>query len=286
MARESEQLDTVIKVVTPENIAFDYRIAGPVRRFVAYLMDVAIRGIVLACCGIAFSLIFGAIGLWGFGAMLSLVLWFLLSWFYGGLLETFWNGQTVGKRMMGLRVLSVEGQPINAMQAVMRNILREVDSLPFFTSLLGLLVAMMNPRFQRLGDLACGTMVVVEEKRWLHGLVDFQDAAVVQLAASLPARFETPRSLARAVAAYAERRKKFSPGRRNDVARHLAEPLRQKFGLPPDTHHDMLLCALYYRTFIGDQDLRAAQTTSPPAPVPGPMAPSLAAVDVPIDTSS
>ena len=59
-----------------------------------------------------------------------LLLAFAVSWFYFGLFETFWNGQTPGKRMMGLRVLSVTGQPINAMQAILRNILRAVDAMP------------------------------------------------------------------------------------------------------------------------------------------------------------
>jgi uncharacterized RDD family membrane protein YckC len=292
MARESEQLDTVIKVVTPENIAFDYRIAGPMRRFVAYLLDMLICAAAAYGVGLLVIPLTNAVGLVGFGLFIYFVVLFLLFWFYGGLLETLWNGQTVGKRMMGLRVLSFDGQRINAMQAIMRNILRFVDSLPFFTALLGLLVAMMNRRFQRLGDLACGTMVVVEEKSWLHGLMNFQDAAVVQLAAALPARFETPKSLAQAVAAYAERRKNFSPGRRNDIARHLAEPLRVKFGLPPDTNHDMLLCALYHRTFVADQDLNAAPGIGPPAPAIGPPAPvprpiaPLPVIDVSIDTSS
>jgi hypothetical protein len=52
---------------------------------------------------------------------------------------------------------------------------------------------------------------------------------------------------------YVDRRRFFQPERRREVARHLAEPLIRQFGLLPDTSHDLLLCALYYRTFIADR---------------------------------
>ena len=61
------------------------------------------------------------------------------------------------------------------------------------------------------------------------------------------------RSLAKALATYVERRKFFSPPRRKEVAKHLAEPLLAKFGLPGDTSYDLLLCSLFYRTFIADR---------------------------------
>ncbi|MFP6659513.1 MAG: RDD family protein, partial [Pirellulales bacterium] len=128
MAQGIEQLNTTIRVVTPENIAFEYRIAGPSRRLLAYLIDLMLRCFIFFACSILVGWTFGILGLWGFGAALFVVLWFLFDWFYGGILETFWNGQTVGKKAMGLRVLTAEGQPINGMQAVMRNILRAVAS--------------------------------------------------------------------------------------------------------------------------------------------------------------
>lgn len=65
---------------------------------------------------------------------------------------------------MGIRVVSIEGQPITPLQALLRNILREVDAQPIVFYQVGLRTAMLNRRFQRLGDLACGTMVVVETR--------------------------------------------------------------------------------------------------------------------------
>jgi uncharacterized RDD family membrane protein YckC len=265
MANSNGQLDSRVEVVTPENIAFQYRIAGPFRRFPAYAVDMLIRiGIFLGSSALFFT-IFGAIDtrLTGFALALTLVLWFILDWFYGGLFETFWNGQTPGKRMMGLRVLSIDGQPINALQAVLRNILRAVDMMPVVplpgagfpipVFLLGPITCMLNDRYQRLGDLACGTMVVVEEGQWAVGLARVTETEAIRLAAYLPPGVRITRELARALSDYVDRRKVFGFARRAEIARHLAEPLRVRFNLHPETSPDLLLCALYYRAFIADK---------------------------------
>jgi hypothetical protein len=207
---------------------------------------------------------------WG----LSLLLWFILSWFYGGLFETFWNGQTPGKRVMRIRVVSIDGQPINGIQATLRNFLLVVDALPPFITVpfplfqVGLFAALSNDRFQRLGDMAAGTMVVIEEGHWLRGLIDLKDPDVVRLANQLPANFQMKRPLARAISAYVERRGSFSFGRRLEIARHVAEPLRERLNLPPNTNLDLLLCALYYLTFITERQEEPLLRDGPPEAEP------------------
>ena len=119
MAPAARQLDNRIKVVTPENIAFEYLVAGPFSRLPAYLIVVLIRVGLLVGVSLVLWFGLGMVDLPEMGVGLSLVLWLLLEWFYGGLFETFWNGQTPGKRMMRLRVVTVDGQPINALQAVL-----------------------------------------------------------------------------------------------------------------------------------------------------------------------
>lgn len=263
MADSIGQLDTYIEIVTPENIAFQYRLAGPFRRLPAFLIDLLIRLVVavgsMAVAGYAFH----AVGTEGLGMGATLVLWFLLTWFYGGLFEAFWNGQTPGKWMMGIRVVSIEGQPITALQAILRNILREIDAQPLWFYQVGLLTAMLNRRFQRLGDLACGTMVVDETRRRLEDVTRTSEPEALRLASLIPPSFQPSRSLARALAAYAERRRLFSWGRRMEIARHLGEPLRQKFQLPVNIDLDMLLCGLYHRTFIADREEPSEPNRSP-----------------------
>ena len=116
MATRNGQLDTRIEVVTPENISFEYRVAGPFRRYLAYLIDLTLRTFVFVLLYFAVMLPFSAVGLYGFGFAIVVIIWFISSWFYGGLLETYWNGQTVGKRLLGIRVLTMDGQPINGLQ--------------------------------------------------------------------------------------------------------------------------------------------------------------------------
>src|SRR5438309_6319001 len=118
MAETSHQFDTSIDLVTPENIAFRYHIAGPFQRLWPYMIDWMIRiaflGALLIgilCSGFVLA---GGFGLWAIVA-------FLTDWFYGGIFEAVWNGQTPGKRACRMRVVSVDGSPITGMQAVLRN---------------------------------------------------------------------------------------------------------------------------------------------------------------------
>jgi len=260
---KQDKLDSIIRVVTPENIGFEYRLAGPFRRLPAFLIDFAI----VAAINIAIFVIFILTVAWtgGMGAFAMLVTWFAVFWFFGGICETLLNGQTPGKWLLGLRTLTYEGQPISALQAIFRNLMRAADLI---MPLLGLAVMMFNRRFQRLGDLVAGTIVVVEERHWLTGVAKLDDPRAIQLAAYLPPNYVVSRSLAKALATYVERRKFFSPPRRKEVAKHLAEPLLAKFGLPADTSYDLLLCSLFYRTFIADRgddekQLEAARKQNP-----------------------
>ena len=261
MVADPQQLDNTIEIVTPENIAFRYQVAGPFRRLPAYLIDLVIRAVMFIAGSIILSIFFGLVGLPGIGFALTLVLWFALEWFYGGLFETFWNGQTPGKRMMRIRVLSVDGQPINGLQAVLRNVLRALDQQPVVFSLVGLVTAALNDRFQRMGDLACGTMVVIEEPQWFRGVIRLGEPEAIRLAGQIPPSFQASRTMARALAAYVERRENIVPMRRLEIAWHLGEPLREKLDLPPGTDPDMLLCGLYQRTFITEWDVETPART-------------------------
>ncbi len=249
MPLNNPPLDATIHVVTPENIAFEYRLAGPFRRLPAFLLDFCIGTVIFLGLVMAISLTV-SIASGSLAAAMVMLLFFVVWWFYGVLFETFMNGQTPGKHVLGLRVLTDAGQPINGMQATLRNLLRAADLL---FPLLGLLVMALNRKYQRLGDLVAGTIVVVEERQWLTGVARLEDPRAIQLAAYLPPNFVVSRSLAKSLATYVERRRFFTPPRRREVARHLAIPLLDRFGLPPDTSYDLLLCALYYRTFIADR---------------------------------
>lgn len=237
-----EALDTTVNIPTPENIAFHFRIAGPFRRFPAYAIDFGIRAAILTAATMALVLAFGT----GAGIGLILTLFFLLDWFYGAVCEGFFNGRTLGKKAMRLRVVSTDGLPISPAQAILRNFLRAADYMPIF--LLPVAVScFLTRRFQRLGDVVAGTMVVLEESTRIKAIAPLTDPQVVSLAESLSSRFESDRPLALALIAYIERRPTLSPPRRFEVSAHLAQPIAAKLDLPGNTNPDLLLCALHKR---------------------------------------
>lgn len=269
MAEREKPLDTTIEIVTPENIAFEYRLAGPFRRLPAFLIDLLLRVAIWMVLVIILSIFDYSFSTQGTFTSLILIAMFLMEWLYGGVLETYWNGQTIGKMLMRIRVISADGQPINGLQAMMRNFLRFADMMPMIpvaaltgepsagaipTFAFALIVPLLNSRFQRMGDIVCGTMVVVEEKSGLLETPKFEDPRVAQLAAEIPPTFTVSRTLAKALATYVDRRVLFSPARRREISEHLAKPLLHKFGFPADTSYDLLLCSLYHRTFLSDAE--------------------------------
>ncbi len=277
MESGSPAIDLTVAVQTPENISFEYQLAGPFRRFPALILDIAFRYLFV----FALILVFGFVGWMPFfqlsGALFSAFLVvgiFLLSWFYGLFFEAWWNGQTPGKRVCGLRVVSVDGRPINGIQATIRNFVRVADFFPYAstltfdaesemflipTFLVALTCMLMTRRFQRLGDIAAGTMVVVDEKSWYPKKISLKDPEIVSLAELIPASFRMSSSMAKAIALYVERRDSMTKQHREETAKILAIPLRERFDLRKDTSSDFLLCALYHREFFGEASLSAAE---------------------------
>ncbi len=262
MLDHHQQIDSHIRVVTPENIGFEYRVASPFERLVAFLIDALIMILVIGVVCILSVLLFGYFGAEGMGMGVALVTYFLISWFYGGVFETFWNGQTPGKRSLGLRVLQTDGSPINAGQAVLRNFLRFVDSQPFYTYLVGLASTAMTRRYQRLGDLACGTMVVAEDRSRATRFNEINDVLLGPVENLLPPGALPSRALAKAISQYVDRRRYFGPARRAEIARHVGEVFVKQHNLPPGIDHDALLCVLYRRAFLTNRDQEVPRSKS------------------------
>jgi len=310
MPNDVKQLDNTIEIVTPENIAVHYNVAGPFRRIPAYMLDM----LLLMAVGVAISVVLGIaaasltsltgvtlpMGLYEAGMA---VYWFIGGWFYSALFETFMNGQTPGKRLLNLRVVTVDGEPIDGMQATLRCLFRLADFMPYLPlivlvvmaermfdtsfdadygiptnvfrmayqiplGVLGLGSMMLTQRYQRIGDLVAGTVVIVEERVLSGGLAKFEDPRTQQLAAILPARLDLTKSTVKALSTYVERRKHFVPERRREIARHIAAPLLERFRLPADTSYDLFLCALYYRQFIA---AATDEVLSAPSPFGAPL---------------
>ncbi|MCP4597235.1 RDD family protein [Neptuniibacter sp.] len=149
----SELLDTSNSIETPEGIEFTSVIAGPVPRILAYLIDFGWRCLFY----IVLAIITAFIGDVGVGFFL--VLTFLTEWFYPVFFEVFRNGQTPGKKSLNLKVVNDDLTPVNGSSSVIRNLLRSADFIPSLY-LFGIISMVLSKKFQRLGDMAAGTIVI------------------------------------------------------------------------------------------------------------------------------
>lgn len=147
------RLDTTYTVNTPEGIALQLSPAGPLPRLLAWLMDLLLRSII----SILIIVILSYLGKMGIG--IAMIIIFLLEWFYPVYFELRQQGQTPGKKMLGLYVAQTDASPVTPAASIVRNLLRVVDFLPLFYGF-GFASMMLNGRFQRLGDLAANTVVL------------------------------------------------------------------------------------------------------------------------------
>ena len=147
------------RVRTPEGVAFSLRLASPVLRAGALLIDLAAVSAGWSAIGIALSLL--RLLSPDIGGLVMTVGYFVVSEGYWIACEWLWGGQTLGKRLLRLRVVDARGLRLTFTQVVLRNLLRFIDGLPLFY-LVGGAAALLSRRAQRLGDLAADTLVVWE----------------------------------------------------------------------------------------------------------------------------
>lgn len=152
-------LDTIQTVEIPENVEIELRIAGPVVRALAWVIDFIIRLIVYM---LLILFLVNYLGRLGFGLFLIAI--FLLEWFYPVFFEIYQQGATPGKKLMGIKVVNELGIPVDFAASMVRNLLRTIDFLPFLYAT-GLLAMLMNKDFKRIGDIAAGTFVIYEAEK-------------------------------------------------------------------------------------------------------------------------
>jgi uncharacterized RDD family membrane protein YckC len=142
---------------TPEGIVFSQMLAGPLSRFLAWLIDLLC---ILAMTSLV-GTVLGVIGLISadMAYAIAILVQFAIMLGYGIYYEWSWRGQTLGKRMMRLRVVDAQGLRLKFSQVVIRNLLRFIDMIPFFY-LVGGLACVISRRAQRLGDVAANTIVI------------------------------------------------------------------------------------------------------------------------------
>ena len=153
-------------VLTPEKVVVSFPVASLGTRILAHLFDLFIAIVLMGGIQVGLAVIVGLIlpevaqAVANVVAGFGLFLYFILS-------EALWQGQTVGKRVAGIRVVMTDGTPVTGLAAFYRNLLRPGDFFPMFY-MVGFVSIFTNPRAQRLGDVVAGTMVIKTVKPITH----------------------------------------------------------------------------------------------------------------------
>ena len=204
-------IDTLRPVSLPEGVEITLRLAGPLARARAWLIDFGLRAIVMMSMPPLFALLGEA------GSGLMMIAWFAIVVMYPIVFEAVWNGATPGKRACNLAVVHGDGTPIGWSAAFVRNVVRFADVLPFGYAV-GLSTMMLDGQFRRLGDLAAGTIVIHRESLAAPRKAEAPDVQAV------PPPFSLTPLEQRAVLDFAERRRTWSAERAAELA-EVAAPL-------------------------------------------------------------
>ena len=233
-----------LNIDTPEQVSLEFSLATVGSRFLALAIDTAIQigsalllfiGVGIGAAAASFTL--DQTGPW-LMAILVLGL-FVIYYVYFAVFESLWNGQTPGKRMIGLRVIHASGRPISALEAILRNIVRIADQLPGIYAV-GIVCVFFTERSQRLGDLAAGTVVVHER---VEGAVSREFTA--PRTTSVPAtRHGASRLSAEEISVielFFRRREELDGHARVRAARRIAERIRDRLEITSPIENEQLL---------------------------------------------
>lgn len=232
-------LDTDVAIETPEHIIFRHRVAGPARRMFAQLIDLVLCYAAVFVLGITLVFAFAGGGALS-GAMesalkagigLLLLLLFVAQWVYFVAWEAT-KGTTPGKMALGLRVVTTEGRPIGFTEAALRNLLRAADVLPI-GYVVGVFAIALSGRFQRLGDLVAGTLVVIPERMRAAGAVVLSPPASPEEQRELPDVVQLDADERAALELFLRRRATLGAAREHELAQMIAGPLLDRLGRDP-----------------------------------------------------
>lgn len=238
-----------LTLVTPENVEIRYTLAGLGSRFAAAAVDALLQVLLLALIVLPMGIVGSSRpGLLGGDLQIALavlgivaVFLFLVGGYYL-LFETLWNGQTPGKRLLGIRVIQENGRPLDFFTSAARNVLRVVDMLPVFY-LVGIVSVFLSARCKRLGDYVAGTVVVKEyrpqdaPKRRSGKRREFAKPEPLEereLSSSIPRSHLITREEYEIAQRLLARRGELSSETKARLARQIAQPLMRKLGYTPE----------------------------------------------------
>jgi uncharacterized RDD family membrane protein YckC len=231
-------MDRTLDVRTPESIEFSYDLAGVGSRFLAVVLDLCIQ-VALALLAI-WGLTFAAGHSTGhvtyahadsklvlnIGIALMIAIFFMIFFGYFIFFEALWNGQTPGKKALGIRVVRDGGYPMDWGASFVRNLIRVGETILGFYAV-SVIVAILSPQNKRIGDLAAGTIVVRDSR------VDAPGALLEEMRAPIYASTAYVSGEERElIRRFLDRRSELSWERRKQLATQLADRVRPR--VPPE----------------------------------------------------
>lgn len=228
-----------LAVATPERVALDLPVAGIGYRCLAWLVDAALLFFFWVVAYFAFTLIVVDVvhifqGLSGLSQMLLGLGLFATQWLYWTLSEVFLGGQTLGKRLVGIRVVRVDGSPVGLYESAVRNLCRVVDFIPLLYAA-GCFTMLLNRQHRRLGDLLAGTVLVREERIDLDKYTAPAEPASASATASASERLDAED--VELLLAFLARAPQLEP----DARRRLGARMVEQFGGLPEAERAAVL---------------------------------------------
>lgn len=161
----------IYHVKTPENVTLEFELAGVGSRGIAVIIDTLVQNLIFLFIVLISYLAFGD----GYFDLLhendntlyvviAILLIFIVQFGYFLLFEAFTKGSTIGKKIVGLKVIMANGEPVSFTGVLVRNLLRIGDFLPGFYGV-GIFSTVLNERYMRVGDLAANTVVIKVKNR-------------------------------------------------------------------------------------------------------------------------
>jgi len=148
------------QIETAQNVGINQNVANLGDRILAYLLD----GLIIFMYMVLMIMLLTSLDLDPGDSWAMYLLASLPAFMYHVLLETFWDGQTVGKFTLKIRVVKLDGSKANFANYFVRWILRIID-ISLTTGGVAVLCILIRGNGQRVGDIAAGTTVISEKRK-------------------------------------------------------------------------------------------------------------------------
>ncbi|MFF0344246.1 RDD family protein [Kribbella sp. NPDC004875] len=270
------------QLVTGEAVVLQVRIARMPTRALACAIDIALQGVVLVVLiSLLAGFLLGSESSEALAVALIFIVVLLVVVGYRVVMETLTRGRTVGKMVLGLKVVRDDGSSIRFRHALVRTLMWFfVDFAPWFAACPGIVASLMNKQGKRIGDMVAGTVVIRERHQPMASPPLFVPAHLVQWAQSLELS-RLSDELANAARDYLARYTELLPGAQIAIGEALATRVAAVTAPPPPAQ---IIAPAFLSAVLAERrrrELHRLSTqrplhTGPFAPAFTPSAPSLA----------